>query len=786
MPAARLFGASVKRVEDPRFLLGKATYVDDIRLPGTLGVALVRSPHAHARIKSIDTSKALQMEGVVRVLTGEEAAKRAKPQRVEFDMTRFPGEYKPCDWPCIAVGKVRFVGDIVAAVVAESRYVAEDAAELVEVEYEPLPAVVDAEKGMEPGAPLVHEEWGDNIMLRVKLDAGETDKIFREADCVVRERFKTNRHCASPLESRGCLATYDAARGEMTLWTSTQMPHMVRSLVAEMLSFPEQKLRVIGPDVGGGFGLKCHVFPEEVIVCLLAWELGRPVKWIEDRRENLLGSFHAKEEIAYGEIATRKDGTILGLRAKFIGDMGAYTSYPWTPCFEPFQAVCALPGPYKIHNYQYEAIAVATNKTTLSVYRGVGLPPAAFVMESLVDMVARELKLDPAEVRRKNMIPASEFPYRTPSGLEYDSASNIEALEKALEMVGYKDFRKQQEELRKQGRYIGVGISSLIEMTTFGPSYWSPLGVKSVSGYDSAAVRVDPSGGVTLSVGTFSHGQGHATVYAQLAADELGVDMESVRLEQGDTMTTPYGWGTWGSRSAVAGGGAVIRASQKVREKMLRIASHLLEVSVGDLEFEGGKVSVKGVPGKSLTVQEIARAAVYTAEVPEDEEPGLEATYYYKPPTPYANATHIAVVEVDVETGQCKILKYVVAHDCGKIINPMIVDAQIHGGVAQGLGNAIYENLLYDENGQLLTSTLMDYLLPSAADVPHIEVAHFETPSPFSVGGIKGMGEGGAIAPPAAIGNAVADALSPFNVRIIQLPITPELVRSLVTQKAAA
>ena len=783
MPGAGTFGARVKRVEDPRFLLGKTQYVDDIKLPGALSVAFVRSLHAHAKIKSIDLSRALALPGVHRVLTGEEAAKSCKPIRVEFDPAKFPGKYKPCNLPPIAIGKVGFVGDIVAAVVADSRYLAEDAAELIDVDYEPLPAVLSPEEAMKPGAPLVHEEWGDNIMMRAEIVNGDVDAAFAQADITVKGRFQMNRHCAAPMECRVVLASHEPALDHMTVWSSTQMPHMVRTKIAEALDYPEHKLRVVSPDVGGGFGLKAHIFVEELIIALLSYQMGRPIKWTEDRRENLYGSYHAKDELCYGEAALTKDGKITAVRGRFIGDIGAYTSYPWTPSFEPLQAALQFPGPYMhIRHVKVEAIAVATNKTTSSVYRGVGAPAAQFAMEHLVDMAAAKLSMDPAELRRVNLWRSSDFPVVSVTGLKYDSSTPRESFDEGLKILGYDQFRKQQAEARKQNRYLGVGFSCMVEPTGFGPEVWHGLGVSSVSGFEAAHIRVDPNGGVTVSVGTHSHGQGHATVYAQLVADRLGCEIKDVTFIQGDTAATPYGWGTWASRSAVAGGGAVLTASQRVRDKIFRIAAHMLEVSPNDLELKEGKVEIKGVPGRGLTLRDIAQAAVYTAKVPEDEEPGLEASFYYKTPNPTANATHIALVEVDPSTGAVKLLRYVVVEDCGRMINPMIVEAQIAGGVAQGIGAAMLEHLCYDENGQILTTSLMDYLIPTANDIPAFEFGHLETVCPISVGGIKGMGEGGAIASPVAVANAVSDALSAFGWKTItKLPLTPEFVHALAT-----
>jgi carbon-monoxide dehydrogenase large subunit len=780
MPTVGGFGERVRRVEDPRFLMGQAQYVDDIKLPNTLDVAFVRSTYAHAKIKSIDISKALAHPGVHRIMTGEEAKKLCKPLRVEVDAEKFPAKYKACDFFAIAVGKVNFVGDIVAAVVATNRYVAEDAAELVEVSYEPLTPVLDPEKAMLNGTPLIHDEWGDNIMVAAKFEAGEVDKAFDEADVRVNGRFQLNRQCAAAMENRAVIAHYDRVLNRMTVWTSSQTPHLVRTKIAESLGYPQHSLRVISPDVGGGFGLKAHIFPEELVLAMLTRELGRPIRWIEDRRENLFGSYHAKDDLCYGELALKQDGTIVGLRGKFIADVGAYTSSPWTPCFEPLQAALACPGPYKIKDVRLEAFGVATNKVTTSPYRGVGLPAAQYTMEHLLDLAANKLGMDPVELRRKNIMCTADFPCVSATGLAYDSASPRESLDLAIEKIDYPKFRKEQAQAREKGKYLGIGFSTMIEITTFGFDFWHHMGLQNGSGYDSANMRVDPDGGVTLTVGTHSHGQGHATVYAQLVADGLGCKVEDVTVIQGDTAVTPYGWGTWGSRSAVAGGGAVINATTKIREKMLRVAAELMEVSDRDLKIGKGKISVKGVPGRGMTLREVARAAVYGAKVPSNDEPGLEAHDYYKAPTPYANATHVAVVEVDPPTGFVKIIRYLVVEDCGRMINPMIVEGQIAGGVAQGIGQALFEHHIYDENGQIMTTSFMDYLIPTAADVPPIEFAHIETPCPISVGGIKGMGEGGAIAPPPAIANAICDALSPFGWRTIdQLPMSPEVVHAL-------
>jgi carbon-monoxide dehydrogenase large subunit len=776
----KMVGAEVRRVEDPRVLLGKTRYVDDIRLPGTLVLAFVRSPYAHAGILNVDVSAAKSYPGVKAVLTGADIAEAIRPLRVEYDPARAP-THKSCDWPVLAQNKVRFVGEALAAVLASNRYVAEDAAALVEVEYEPLDVIWDMEKALETGSPLVHEEWGDNVMQVLEAEIGEVSKAFQEADCVVAERFTTGRHTALPMETRGCLANFEAATDSLTVWSSTQVPHVLRSHLAYILDFPEHHIRVIAPDVGGGFGLKAHLFPEEVIAAFLARRLGRPVKWIEDRRENLSASLHAKHQIAQAELALKKDGTILGLKGRFISDVGAYSDYPWGSGFEAGHAASSMPGPYKIPAFRFEALSVATNKTTIGPYRGVGLPIGVLVMERLIDLGAQKLGLDPAELRLRNMIRKEDHPYTTITGAEIESGSHREALQMTLGMLGYQDFRAQQQKYREQGRYIGIGLGCYIEGTAPSSLAFQAMGL-ALGGYESATVRMDVGGKVTVLTGSHSHGQSHETTLAQVAADELGVPLADVRVIQGDTAAVPYGWGTWGSRTAVTSGGAIIKASGKLREKILRVASRLSEVPTDDLELAQGMVRRKQDGTTLVPLKDIAHVLIFApGNLPAGEEPGLEATSHYEPPpATHANATHLATVEVDIETGQVKLLRYIVVEDCGTIINPMVVDGQIQGGVAQGIGTALYEQMIYDENGQLLTGTLMDYLPPTAADVPRVEIGHIESPSPHTPGGIKGMGEGGAIAPPAAIANAVADALAPFGARVNEIPLTPERVLKLI------
>ncbi|MBM4258458.1 MAG: xanthine dehydrogenase family protein [Deltaproteobacteria bacterium] len=769
----KMVGAEVRRVEDPRVLLGKTRYVDDIQLPNTVAMAFARSPYAHANITRIDVSAAKEHPGVLAVLTGADIAADILPLRVEYDPVRAP-KHKSCNWPVLAQEKVRFVGEAVAVVVAVNRYVAEDAASLIDVDYDPLDTIWDVEKALTADSPLVHDEWGDNLMQEIKVEIGEVSKAFQEADCVVAERFVTGRHMAMPMETRGCLANFEAATDSLTLWSSTQTPHVVRTHLAKTINFPEHHIRVVAPDVGGGFGLKGHLFGEEVLAAFLSRRLGRPVKWIEDRREHLTASLHAKQQVVCGELALKKDGTILGITGRYISDVGAYSDYPWGSALEAGHAASAMPGPYKIPAYRFEALSVATNKTTIGPYRGVGLPIAILTMERLMDLAAQKLGIDRIELRLRNMIRQQDHPYTTITGAEIESGSHQEALRMALEMINLEEFRAEQQRARQQGRHIGLGVGCYIEGTAPSSQAFQAMGAP-VGGYESATVRMDVHGKVTVLVGTHSHGQSHETTFAQIVADELGVSIADVKIIEGDTTAIPYGWGTWGSRSAVTGGGATIIASRKIREKLLRAASRLSEIPSDDLQLADGMVRRKQDGATVVPIKDIAQRILFAQFA--GEEPGLEGTSHYEPPpSTHSNATHVATVEVDPETGQVKLLRYVVVEDCGTIINPMVVDGQIQGGVAQGIGTALYEQALYDENGQFLTGTLMDYLIPTAVDVPRVEIGHISSPSPYTPTGIKGMGEGGAIAPPAAIANAVCDALAPFNVRISEVPITLERV----------
>ncbi len=778
MAGAKYIGARVQRLEDPKFIRGRARYVGDLQRVNMVHLCFVRSRHAHARIRGIDLSRARSAPGVVGIWTGADTRERLGLMTPLIN-SELATTFKISPMPPMAFDKVRLVGDVVAVVAAEDRYLAEDAVDLIDVDYEPLEAVVDAEEAMRPGAPLVWDEWGDNIMDVGRNQTGDVDAAFARAAVVVRQRFRTGRHQATPLEGRGCLAEPDDALGDLTLWTSTQVPHVVRTQVANALGFPDHRLTVIAPDVGGGFGLKAHVFREEILTCWVALQLGRPVRWLEDRTEAFTASFQAKEEIVDAELAVDAQGTILGLKARVVGNAGAYSACPWPGTYEPMQLATLIPGPYDVRAYRFEAYTVVTNKPPLSPFRGVGGEIAAMATDHLIALAARQLGKDPAELFRRNILRKDQLPYVSAAGQEYDAGDYAACLERALTHIEYERLRREHAELRRRGCYRGVGICSYTEQTGYGSRFLMSIAVNA-SSYESAHLRMDPGGQLTVMMGTHSHGQGQHTAFAQVAAEHLGIPLADVKVVLGDTSKTPFGWGTWGSRSTVTGGGALINACGRLAEKIKRVAAHLMEVGVQDIELEGGIASVRGVPSQRMTIKEIARAVVYNKAglLPEGEDAGLEATASYDPPKlSFSNATHAAEVEVDRDTGLVRILKYVVVEDCGTMINPMIVDGQIQGGVAQGIGGALFEEIPYDDSGQPLATSFMDYLLPTSCDVPHMIVDHLETPSTMVPGGFKGMGEGGTIGAPGAIVNAISDALG--GVAIGQVPLTPERVREL-------
>ena len=765
-------GARVHRADDPVTLVGRSRYLADLRQPGQLDVAFVRSLHAHARIRRIDVARAAAMPGVVAVMAGDEAARMCRPWR--GILAHYTGMKAGAQLP-LAVGKVRFVGEPVAAVVAANRYLAEDACDAVQVEYDPLPAVTEAADALKAGAPILHEDLGDNLVYHKDGTAGDVAGAFAAADRVIRDAVDLGRHTGVPLDPRGCLALFEPLDRSLTLWSSSQVPFVLRSVLAELLGLEEPRIRILSPAVGGGFGVKLHVYQDEITTCLLAMKLGRPVRWIADRHESFLADIVARDERVEVEAAVRGDGTILGMRARILSGIGAYSVYPRTGISEGYMVGLFLPGPYTIQNYDFSLDVVHTNTSPLGHYRGVGGPAAVVAMEGVMDGIARELGLDPAEVRMRNMVRAHQFPYRTATGFVYDSGSYVESLQRVMDVAGYRTLREEQARGREAGRCLGIGLSTFVEITAPSSRQYG-IGGAPISAQDGATVRFEPDGRVTAIVGTPSQGQGLRTAVAQVVAEELQVPLESITVLDGDTATNPHGGGLWGSRGAVVVAGAAMLTAQAVRQKLFQVAGHLLEANADDLELVDGTVRIKGSPSRSLPLVEVTRAAYFKAhDLPPGLDPGLEATRHYEPPQfTFTNGAHLALVEVDRETGGVRLLKYVSVEDCGRMINPMLVEGQVQGGIAQGVGAALFEYLPFDAQGQPMATSLMDYLLPTAADLCDLEVDHLETPSPFSMGGFKGIGEAGTVAAPAAIANAVNDALAPLGVRITDQPVTPE------------
>ena len=775
-------GRSLKPYKAIRFLTGGGTYASDIRLPDMLHAALLRSLHAHARIRAVDATEALRLDGVFGVWTGRD---------IEGRISSFPESFEihPAAWlegvrpvlqgprpTALAQGKVHYVGEPVAIVVAEDRYKAEDAVDVIAVDYEELPIVIDPEEALKSGATLIHEGSKDNVVFSFSVNKGNLDQAMVEAPYRLRERFRHHRYCAAPLEGRGVTAWVEPKTKILTVWSSTQMPHLVRRQIAAQLNLPEETVRVIAPDIGGGFGPKVFVYPEEILVPFLALQLGRPVKWIEDRREHFISTAHGRDQVHEVELAFDEEGRILALRDRFLLDNGAYNPMGLT---DAYNTAAHLQGPYKIPNLTVTGICVSTNKVPNAPYRGAGRPEAVFVMERCMDMMAAHLRLDPSELRRRNFVRPEEMPYhagilyRDGQPICYDSGDYPETLSRALKTANYDDLRKQQQELRQSGRYIGIGIGCYVEGT-------------GVGSFEGAKVRIDASGQLVIATGATGHGQGHETVFAQIGADLWGVSPDDVRIIEGDTSSIEFGCGTFGSRSTVTVGSAIYEASALLKEKILRLAAHLLEANSDDLEFGGGKVFIRGLPQRAVSFADLARAAVpgWASKLPEGLQTGLEAVHYFVPATvTWANAAHVAVIEVDIQTGKIKLLDYVVSHDAGKLINPLLAEGQIHGGVAQGIGAALYEKISYDQNGQLLGGSFMHYLLPGSMEVPNIKTVHLESPSPLNPLGVKGLGEGGAIAPPAAIANALADALVPFAASVNELPLNPERVLKVLGSK---
>jgi aerobic carbon-monoxide dehydrogenase large subunit len=768
--ASRYFGRGLKRREDPKLITGRGRYTDDLTPTGALHMAILRSPHAHARITSLDTSAAAARPGVVGVYTGADIKEQFGTLPCGWIL---PGIKMPAH-PSLANEKVRYVGDGVAMVVAESRYAARDALEHIVVAYEPLPAVTNQEAAIKEGAPQLFDDLPNNTSFEWGL--GEGTFANAEAEVTVKQRILNQRLVPNAIEPRAVLASYDEGTEELTLTTSTQIPHLVRLLLALTLGVPEHRLRVIAPDVGGGFGSKLYLYAEEVLCAYLARELKRPVKWNESRSENFLATTHGRDHITDVEVAAKRDGTITGLKVNCYANLGAYLSL-FAPGIPTILYGFMLSGVYKIPNVECHVYGVMTNTTPVDAYRGAGRPEAAYIVERAVDLVAAELGMDPAEVRRKNFIAPDAFPYTVATGVTYDSGDYEMNLDKALAAVGYGDLRARQAELRKQGRYLGIGLTTYVEICGMAPSQVLGALGGQAGGWESSTVRVHPSGKVTVYSGSSSHGQGHATSFSQIVADELGIPYDDVEVVQGDTARVQFGIGTFGSRSMAVGGVSIKLSLDKIVAKGKKIAAHLLEASEEDIEYGDGKFTVAGAPDRVKTFGDIALMATLAHNYPAGLEPGWEAQTFYDPSNfTWPFGTHIAVVEVDAETGQITLESYLAVDDCGRVINPLLAAGQVHGGITQGLSQALFEGAEYDEQGQLVTGTMMDYALPRAGDLPHYETMHTVTPSPVNPLGVKGIGEAGTIASASTVVNAVVDALAPFGIRHLDMPLRPERI----------
>jgi carbon-monoxide dehydrogenase large subunit len=782
--ANKYVGQRVKRTEDPRLIKGLAHYVDDIKLPDTLTVAFVRSMYAHAKINSIDTSEALKLKGVVAAYTGKDVAQKIGPVPCAAALP----DLKVPDYRALATDKVYFVGQPVVAIVATDPYTARDAADLIIIDYDELSVVVDAESAAKDDSPVIYEQFGNNIAYKHTAGEGDIDAALASADKIITQKIVNQRLAPIAMEPRGVLARYLVGEEELTIWSSTQIPHLLRTQLALMIGIPENKLRVITPEVGGGFGSKLNVYAEEALLGWISMQLGQPVKWIETRRENIAATIHGRGQVGYVEIGCKTDGTVTGIRYNVFADLGAYHQL-LTPAI-PTLTGLMLSGCYKIPAVQINVTGVFTNKMSTDAYRGAGRPEATYVIERVMDLVADELDLDPVEIRRKNFPKPEEFPFHTACGLDYDSGNYEVALNKALDMVQYKALREEQKRARDEGRLMGIGVSTYVEICALGPSQAMPAG-----GWESATVRIEPTGKVTVLTGASPHGQGQETSFAQIAADELGVDLNDVTVIHGDTAIVQYGIGTFGSRATAVGGTAVLIAIEKLKEKATKIAAHLLGADASQVVFSESRFSVPtaqaaaagatttGGDGKSISIQEVALEAHLAKNLPPDTEPGLSATYFFEPKNfTFPFGTHIAVVEIDKETGDINFNRYVAVDDCGKVINPMLVDGQIQGGIVQSIGQALYEEVVYDENGQLLTGTLMDYAVPKAAMIPWLELDRTETPTPVNPLGVKGVGEAGTIGATPAIVNAIVDALSPYGARHLDMPVKPEAIWRIVNQ----
>ena len=744
--------------------------------------AMLRSPHAHARILSLDVEAARRGPGVVAVLTGEDAARLCKPYR--GILQHYAGMKTGAMLP-LARERVRYVGEPVVAIAARDRAAAEDALELVRVEYEPLPAVLSPDAATADGAPLIHPELGDNVLFETRLAAGDTARAFAEAHRTWTRTFRIGRHTGVPIEARALVADFDPTTRSLTVWMSTQVPHMMQAVLADLLSLPEHRVRVVTPDVGGSFGIKIHVYQDDLAAIELALVLGRPVKFVADRRESLISDIHAREQTVQMEVAATAGGVVTAMRAAITAAVGPYSAYPRSSVVEGGQVLRLLPGPYRVRHYDASLRVVAQNKVITSQYRAVGHPIATLVTEAMLDVVARDLGIDPAEVRRRNLVPAEAMPYASVTGNVYDSGRYHETLERLLDAAGYTALRADQASARAAGRHVGIGISCFVELTGPGAQFYG-VGGAPISGQESVTVRVEPSGVVTALTGLTDQGQGMPTALAQIIADELGIAPDAVHVRWGDTAAVPYGGGTWASRGMPIGGSAALLAARALASKIKSLAAVVLEASPDDVTLHDGRAHVVGSPERGLTLEVLARTVYFRSNELRGAEPGLDATAHFANAQPwtFTNGAHLAVVEVDAETGVVTVVKYVAVDDCGRMVNPALVEGQVRGGVVQGIGGALYEECVYDETGQPLATTLLDYVVPSSAEIPAIEVHHLETPAPGIPGGFKGAGEGGTAGAPAAIVNAVNDALAPLGVAVgdclTEQPLTPERVRRAV------
>jgi carbon-monoxide dehydrogenase large subunit len=770
MALMRMVGARVKRVEDPRLITGRSQYTDDVKMVDCAYAAFHRSPIAHGRIKSIDISAAKKVPGVLAVYTHKELGEFAEPVPGGGGIT---GMQVVRRYPLVNDGKVRQVGDPVALVVAENRYAASDAAQAIEVEYEELPAVVDIEKAADPASEKLYDDWRDNVAYRVEVgDKERVDAAMKSAHKVVSLRINQQRLVGNPMENRACLAKWDPGRQELLVYVSSQAPHLAKTFIATSLGLPEHRVHAIVPEVGGGFGVKIDTYGEEIAVSRASMLLNRPVKWAEERRESFLATVQGRGQVNYVDLAVDKDGKFLALRSRIFADLGAHQQM--NTAAVPTLSNLMLTGAYVIPAIHGELVAVMTNTPPTGAYRGAGRPEALYLVERVVDQAARELGIDPADIRRKNFIGSDKFPYDTGLGVSYDSGNYAPALEKALQMADYKGVRAEQAQARKEGKkLIGIGLSSYVEVCGMGPS--AAMGG---IGWDSATVRFDPSGKVTVLTGVSPHGQGQETTFAQMIHDELGVPMEDVTVLHGDTQIVQYGIGTFGSRGLAVGGAALTKAIERVREKARRVGAHLLEAPVEDVVYDQGRMHVKGASGRAVTIQEVANACMLSVQkLPQEIEPGLEGTGTFEPTNfTFPFGTHVAVVEIDAETGDLKLRRMIAVDDCGRIMSPLLVAGQVHGGLAQGIGQALFEGAQWDENGQMITGSFMDYAMPFASELPLFELDHTETPSPINPMGAKGVGEAGTIGSTPAVVNAVVDALAHLGIKDVDMPVTSEKV----------